>query len=397
MVENKQGIKATVAVVSMVFLCACYGSIGGEGDGDAADAADQADPDISQDETSDTQPDYAPPPPMPRVVDILAVVDNSSTMADEQEALIMAVPTLVEALMDPAVDPATGEPVRDPFLSLHMGVVSTNLGGGGYIVEGCDGNGDDGVLLHAPRGAGCDEVFPKFLSLQAEEGIPPASGEMSSLLQDFACIASLGTSGCGFEQPLESAYRALVVNARPGEVNTGFLREDSLLVILFITDEDDCSVEDNSLFNLEGLDYAVNLRCFMEKDMLFPVSRYVEAFRGLRRHPDLVVVGMAVGVPDVGACTGSGDSVSTCLARDDMDEVVRPDGRLLEYTCTYPSDCTPPDPPYSGDCSTAAFPARRFVELAQGLGAGAVIHSACTDSYRDMIDDVIIRITDLMR
>jgi len=318
-------------------------------------------------------------------------------MSDEQETLLLALPTLIEALLDPAVDPATGEPVREPFLSVHMGVVSTNLGAGGFFIEGCDGLGDNGVLLHAPHGTGCEAAYPRFLSLQAEEGFPPTGEELSSLLQDFACIATLGTSGCGFEQPLEAAYRALVVNTRPDGPNAGFLREDSLLVILFITDEDDCSVEDNNLFNLDGIDYAVNLRCFYEKDMLFPVSRYVEGFRGLRGHPDHLVVGMAVGVPDNVACTGSGDMVPTCLERADMREVVRSDERLLEYVCTYPAACTPPDPPYPGDCTTEAFPARRFVELAQGLGAGAVIHSACTDSYRAMIDDVIIRITDLMR
>jgi hypothetical protein len=391
-----QSCKVTV-VLSLCFLCACYGSITNQGDGGTTDAADQADLDTAWDDVSDPQADDAPPPPMPRSVDILVVIDDSSSMADEQKTLLMAVPTLVEGLLDPPVDPATGEPVRDPFLDLHMGVVSTNLGAGGYFVEGCSGTGDDGLLLHEPLGPGCDSSYPDYLGLQAREGSPPASGEIGDLLADFACIASLGTSGCGFEQPLEAAYRALVVNGRPGGANAGFLREDSLLVVLFVTDEDDCSAKDNALFNLEGIDYAVNLRCFMAKDMLFPVSRYVEGFQGLRPQPGRLVVGMVAGVPDIAACTGGGDSVSACLEHDDMREVVRPDGGLLEYACTYPPACTPPEPPLPGDCSTEAFPARRFVELAQGLGESAVIHSVCADSYRTMIDDVIVRITDLMR
>jgi hypothetical protein len=56
----------------------------------------------------------------------------------------------------------------------------------------------------------------------------------------------LGTGGCGFEQPLASMRKAL-----DGSVpqNEGFLRDDALLAIVFITDEDDCSAYNTNMFD----------------------------------------------------------------------------------------------------------------------------------------------------
>jgi hypothetical protein len=53
----------------------------------------------------------------------------------------------------------------------------------------------------------------------------------------------VGDKGCGFEQPLESAYRAL--HDLPPE-NHDFLREGAHLFVLFISDEEDCSSDPNS-------------------------------------------------------------------------------------------------------------------------------------------------------
>ncbi len=71
----------------------------------------------------------------------------------------------------------------------------------------------------------------------------------------FSCIASLGTDGCGFEQSIMSAKKAL---DPVSNINAGFLRnddpckanrEDALLAVVFITDEDDCSAANPQLFD----------------------------------------------------------------------------------------------------------------------------------------------------
>ena len=60
---------------------------------------------------------------------------------------------------------------------------------------------------------------------QRRPGPTPAKSR-PLLAETFSCIARLGSSGCGFEQPLESMRRAL-----DGSVpdNAGFLRDDAML------------------------------------------------------------------------------------------------------------------------------------------------------------------------
>jgi hypothetical protein len=64
-----------------------------------------------------------------------------------------------------------------------------------------------------------------------------------------------------------------------------------------------------------------------------------------------------------------------------MQETVRADNELLEYVCRYPQDCTPPDLLNAGNCVSEAFPARRFVRIAQAFGRNAYVHSICTGDF----------------
>ena len=85
-------------------------------------------------------------------------------------------------------------------------VVSTDLGLAGIPgTEGCDasGGGDDGLLQNTGRAAGCQASYPKFLSFEQDHSDP------NQVARDFACVATLGTGGCGFEQQLEAGLKAL--------------------------------------------------------------------------------------------------------------------------------------------------------------------------------------------
>jgi len=318
-------------------------------------------------------------------VDILVVMDNSQSMAAEQALMGDAFPKIIESLLT-GRDLATGEQVHAPVYDLHIGVVSTDMGVGGYAVTTCENDpllGDDGFLQHAPRGPDCDPAYPDYLSYEIGPRADPDIAQVQKLAGDFGCIALLGTSGCGFEQQLEAACKALIDHSVPGGANAGFLRDDSIILIRFVTDEEDCSAADVTIFDLSiAPPYSINLRCHYEAAKLHPIDRYVDAFRGLRQDPDKVVLGFIVGVPpDEPDCNGRGNEIDRCLYIEAMQETVRPDGDLLEYVCRYPSTCTPPEPPDPGDCISEAFPARRFVELAQQFGENAVVHSICTGDY----------------
>ena len=325
-------------------------------------------------------------------VDVLVIVDNSGSMAAEQSMLRDAFPGLITSILNPAIDPETGKRVHAPVRDLHIGVVSTDMGVGGYDVQTCDepNIGDDGVLQHTPRGASCAPSYPTFLSYNIGETEEPDIDMVNAMSNDYGCIAVLGTTGCGFEQQLEAAWKALMVHSQTGGANAGFLREDTILTILFVTDEEDCSAQDMTIFDIASLPYSINLQCYYQKPKLTVIDRYYNDLSSLRSNPENLVLGFIVGVPPddptlPSVCEGRGNAIGECLAAPAMQETVRADSELLEYSCKHPSDCNPPNPPDAGNCSSEAFPAIRYVQLAQQFGDTAVVQSICTSSFEPAV------------
>lgn len=83
----------------------------------------------------------------------------------------------------------------------------------------------------------------------------------TSTLDLFKCIATVqpkqtGTSG--FEQGMRSAWMALDPDGLNADQAKGFLREDAYLVLVFISDEDDCSVAEEF--------HSVGWTCEEDKD-----------------------------------------------------------------------------------------------------------------------------------
>ncbi len=60
-------------------------------------------------------------------------------------------------------------------------------------------------------------------------------------------VAQIGATGCGFEAPLEAMKRSLDGSRIE---NTGFIRDGAFLAVVFLTDEDDASVKDSSVYSL---------------------------------------------------------------------------------------------------------------------------------------------------
>ncbi len=172
-----------------------------------------------------------------RDVDILFVIDNSNSMGDEQALLTRDFHKFMTRLS--AID--GGLP------NVHIGVISSNVGAGGFGWTGCAGNGDDGLLQSTARGACAPPTGPfRFIEDIALDGGGRQKNYSGTLEETFECIAALGTGGCGFEQHLESMKRALD-GSHPE--NDGFLRPGAFLAVVFIADEDDCSAHDSAIFD----------------------------------------------------------------------------------------------------------------------------------------------------
>ncbi len=294
-------------------------------------------------------------------LDVLLVVDNSNSMRENQTNLLAQFQTMLATLTSPpCVSPANTTPhtcdPADPedtpqytgFGSIHVGVVSTDLGTPGSSVPGCANSdlGDDGRLNpirygqamshHEPwngapptfgRPADCTDPnqFPAFISYTS------GTTNVGQFTHDFQCNAGLFVNGCALESPLEAAYRALIVHdARsvPGNTspNAGFLRDEALLSIIVITDEEDGSVRDCrfargapcegdgaiDVYNTASTAwsaYELNLRFYMyqpcgPQDPTWRLERYIDpgnpgaGFLSLKPgHPEWVMFSAIAGVP----------------------------------------------------------------------------------------------------
>ena len=199
-----------------------------------------------------------------RDLDILFVIDNSSSMRQEQESLVANFPKFIEVL----------EKIDGGLPNVHIGVISTDVGAGPEGSNICPEGGDNGLLQFAARppplsegedcpnnnapDPGCTglpsgETF--LQDLLSEDGESRTRnynpGNMSTdpdplLADNFSCIAQLGRCGCGFEQPLESMRRALDPQTN---INPGFIRDTAFLAVIIISDEDDCSMGNTAMLN----------------------------------------------------------------------------------------------------------------------------------------------------
>lgn len=303
-------------------------------------------------------------------LDILFMVDNSNSMREEQEVLAEQIVVMVQELISPS-RPGTAA-VED----MHIGIVTSDMGTGGYAISTCSNSttGDNGVLQNRDQGTvlGCQPTYSApgcrreecpWLAHSVE--YPDADPANDPIWEDFGCIATLGTGGCGFEQQMESTLAALTVQAGPGMPNEGFLRPDSLLAIIYVSDEDDCSASNDELFNQSRSDLGpLNTRCAFNPDLLHPVSRYHDAFLDLvGGDPDRIVVAAITGVPVDGSWE-YGDSVDL----------------LRELQVADPEDPNQLRP----SCDTAmgiAFPPVRFAELIYSFGQNGVLESICNHDW----------------
>jgi hypothetical protein len=52
-------------------------------------------------------------------------------------------------------------------------------------------------------------------------------------------VATVGIGGDGNERPMEAMVEAVTTQNEPGQCNEGFVRDDAILVVTYITDEED--------------------------------------------------------------------------------------------------------------------------------------------------------------
>jgi hypothetical protein len=366
-------------------------------------------------------------------LDLLFVVDNSGSMAEEQASLRALFPQLISSFSTGTRPDGTAfPPVRD----LHLGVVSSDMGLVGIQgIDGCEGLGDDAIMQNtpSPEVAGCQASYPRFLTFTA--GVNDAM----QTANDLACVASLGTAGCGFEQQLEAGLKALWpsldVNPETGEVydpnrilflsdengfgalghgdtdNAGFLRNDptqgmSAIAIVVVTDEEDCSSKDTSHFTPAQFLPAgdplamqdLNLRCFFNPQNLYPLERYTNGYKALRPgHENLVLFFAIAGVPpDLTAPEDYANlDWNDSNQRDSFYDQILADPRMQQVIDPATTQ-TQGAGNLMASCNTGrgkAFPPIRIVQVAKGFAENGGVYSICQEDLSPALDGIVERIS----
>ena len=131
-------------------------------------------------------------------IDILFMIDNSSSMTEMQSKLYDQLPLFMNKLTTLPNPP-----------SLHVAVVSSDMGAPGDATSSimCTHAGDQGQFQSMPRGTCTSTMLTAGATFISDEaGQPNFSGPIANV---FQCIALLGDKGCGFENQLASIDRAL--------------------------------------------------------------------------------------------------------------------------------------------------------------------------------------------
>jgi hypothetical protein len=225
-------------------------------------------------------------PPTTKVgkVDIVFLVDNSSSMADKQQILGSAVRDLLLRLINPDCVDASGattsvsDPTQpcpsgshrefQPVADINLGIVDSSLGGMGS--DACPDNlagyhnNDKGHLVSRSTNNTPTYMNEGFLAWDAKNTRQGMTDPVAFVSAATSLVIGVGEKGCGYEQQLEGLTRFLVVphpydslqkggggippvtpmgeDAALEQQRAAFLRPDSALLVVVLSDENDFSI-----------------------------------------------------------------------------------------------------------------------------------------------------------
>jgi hypothetical protein len=211
------------------------------------------------------------------------MIDNSASMGDKQALLAKAVPDILQGLVSFKVH------------DMHVGIITSSLGGRGSdqcsatqtnpANQALNAHGDDRGELINRGGVASDPTLENtpspdtnashflswFPTVAANQGatppLPPAVTDEAALVGDFTTLVEgVHEHGCGFEAQNEAWYRFLVqpdpfdsiekngtvaayhgIDATLIQQRHDFLRPDSLLIVMVVTDENEEAVDPLSI------------------------------------------------------------------------------------------------------------------------------------------------------
>lgn len=212
----------------------------------------------------------------PQKLDILFVIDNSNSMREEQEAVARELTAFIDEIKQ-------GGGVRQDF---HVGVITTSVyqhsNVGGFV-----------WWTPYPKQAGKLRPIPEFFDDGGVEyetaNERMLSGEDPELIAKFGKLVKQGVGGSGQETPFEAVRLALMSDLATTPLeqggNGGFVRDGARLLVVVLTDEDDCS-ETARPSVVTVSDNPSVADCTDKATSLTPVSEYHRLFTEVLKNAD---------------------------------------------------------------------------------------------------------------
>jgi len=340
-----------------------------------------------------------------RAVDILFLIDDSSGMLRAQTILRRDFPTFITTLQSGP----------DGMPDLHIGVITSDMGAGDGTLAACNATGGKRGILQPPPPATSPAAVLCTVELQAGARYVADNGGgvrnyTGGIAEAFRCVAAVSETGCGFEHQFAAILRALGADGRPAPVeNQGFLRPDASLVIVMLTDEDDCSATPG----VPLFDVASNMTLFSQlgPSLQFRCNEFGHVCNG--QHPSRIAPNNDVAATMTYSGCTSNDSEGYLLGVVDtanrikalkMDPakilVASISGPATPYVVRWRPPSTAdtscgaascPWPEIGHACSfvdSSADPAVRVTELVSQFGARGLVLPICADSYAPSLQRV---------
>lgn len=385
-------------------------------------------------------------------VDVLFIVDNSFSMGSEQGNLSRNFANFINVLER-----------EDVQANYRIGVTTTDMGGlscnspedGAMVLSSCRSRLSEFVFSSADTNVDarqeacldvCDEAYadiefiPTLIQgsseaaerpwLESINGVTNLASDTITTVEALQCLGPQGVLGCGYESPLEAMREALNRATQTTEPEFGFLRANAILAIVFVTDEADCSVNNNTLFSdstnpfwpldesgnpvpLSSICWDAGVQCTGEgpiyaecsavdygpdgtvlppseasdEAMLHPLRRYIDFLQEIEDAKRVldpnqeVLVAAITGVPE----NYTGGQI-----------VYQDDGSTFAYDFGIATGCRSAPPPTLGQDLGGAVPPVRLREFAEAFQVGddTNLFSVCDDDYGPALEAIADKIRD---
>ena len=206
----------------------------------------------------------------------------------------------------------------------------------------------------------CPVDLPKTVDFRAGR---VSEEVVEAAVRHFRCLATVGTSGDPIEKGLGAVWRTLS-GPLIAEDHPDFPRPNAHLVVVILSDEDDCTGDEKFFEGSEAqCTERGNLQCVWCRDELEDVVGIADFLKSRKRAPYQVAVAAIVG-------------------NDNDTAVLRP---------------KEPDPSCSSD-NGVAFAGSRYAALAGEFGqSSGVVESICSDSFEGPLERIATLVVSLAK